>query len=275
MKTTFILLFISFISLLLISCESLKGTGTLKLKTFNPLSSQQSVKQLNVTENQPSYLQEVYKTIDGDNNPPLANHSTSAITSSLMFCVGDIWVSKDEVKAGNPDNLEWVRLTATTNRNHKLFENYVFSSVEIPTGNYKSIKLTFRNVFYRHLQLLSDPAVSYDLLETMGSWTDGCDPNDTTWVKPNYFGPGGNHKLNDNTQKFELVSEGEKLGGFTIEDGKTAFVTWRLGAGATEPCTTLLIDENDNHQWDCGTDRMNFECPPSNKYMWDFVVEYK
>jgi hypothetical protein len=209
-------------------------------------------------------------------NPPLTGDTTATITSSFKLTIGDVWVSQGEVKAGNSDNLEWIRLTSFTNTEPKLFEDYLFSAIEIPGGTYQSIKLTFRNVFYRYNYLVSDSSVKYELLETMGSWTDACDENDTTWARTNYFGPDGNHILNDN-DVFELVSAGEKIGGFSIESGKTAIVSWRLGAGYTGTCYTYLIDENSNLEWDCGIDRMEFECIPESEYlyMWDFLVEYE
>lgn len=55
--------------------------------------------------------------------------------------------------------------------------------------------------------------------------------------------------------------------------GGTVNLTWRMGAGATDICTTIIVDNNKNRRWDCGVDEMNFECPPSVKYMWDFIVE--
>jgi len=207
-------------------------------------------------------------------NPALTGDTTTAYTTSFMICVGDVWVSQQEVRAGQADDLEWIRLTPVTNTEHKLFEDYTFPPVEIPEGTYMSIKITFRNVFYRYAQLVSDTAIAFELLETMGSWTDACDPNDTTWARTNYFGPDGNHALGSDAL-FELVSGGEKLGGFSIEAGKTAIVSWRLGAGVTQPCTTYLIDQNSNRQWDCGVDRMDFVCPPEALYMWDFVVAYE
>ncbi len=206
-------------------------------------------------------------------NPQLTGESTAVYTTSMKLAIGDVWVSQGEVKAGGADDLEWVRLTTSTNTEIKMFEDYSFSEVEIPAGTYKSIKITFRNVFYRYAELISDPSVKYELLETMGSWEDACDENDESWAKTNYFGPDGNHILNNDV--FEMVSEGEKISGFTIEPDKTAVVSWRLGAGVTTPCTTYLIDENDNLEWDCGVDRMEFDCPPEVKYMWDFVVEYQ
>jgi len=230
-------------------------TGTIEFRTINPLASLKS------------YILKNSAVI-----PALKGDTTTTHTTSFLFCVGDVWVSRSLVKAGQPDTLTWIRLTSSTNTELKLFEDYSFSAVEIPAGTYQSIKITLRNIFYRHLELVSDPAVTYELLETMGSWTTPCDSSDTTWATTNYFGPDGNHKLTDNV--FELVSEGEKLGGFTIEAEKTAVVSWRLGAGSTTPCTTYLIDENHNLQWDCGTDRMEFACPPDAKYMWDFVVYY-
>ena len=266
MKTVKTIGMILCIGLLLLGCQKDNDSddkdetkGVLKFKTSNPITiSNKSASPMKSTLT----------------NPSLTGDTTITYTTSLKLCVGDVWVSQGEVKAGEADNLEWINLTGTTNKEAKLFEDYSFAEIEIPAGTYKSIKITFRNVFYRYAQLASNPSVAYQLLETMGSWTDSCDENDTTWAKTNYFGPDGNHILN-NDAIFELVSDGEKIGGFNIESGKIAVVTWRFGAGATTPCTTFLIDENSNLEWDCGTDRMEFDCPPEVEYMWDFVVEYE
>ena len=241
--------------------EILSTKGLIEFKTSNPRTS---------GNKNASLLESILV------NPPLTGDVTTTYSTSFKFCVGDVWVSKGIVEAGEANDLEWIRLTSTTNTEAILFENYSFSAIEIPEGNYKSIKITFRNVFYRYVQLASDSSVKYELLETMGSWTDPCDENDTTWAPTNYFGPDGNHKLN-NSGLFELVSEGEKLGGFSIEANKKAIVTWRLGGDYTGTCYTYLIDENNNLEWDCGIDSMDFECIPEedDMCMWDFVVEYE
>jgi hypothetical protein len=155
----------------------------------------------------------------------------------------------------------------------KLFEEYSFPAKEIPTGEYKSIKISFRNIFYRQLKLASDTKVIYELLETMGSSTDPCNPNDTTWARTNYFLQGGNHYLNS-SGVFQLASDGEKIAGFKIGAGKITSITWRLGAGSTDICTISLIDKNGNRVWDCGVDDVEIECPPTVKYMWDFQIAY-
>lgn len=236
-----------------------KKTGVLKFKTLNPFTSGKSS-----TMDLKSIL----------SNPPLVGDTTVTLNTSMKACVGDIWVSQGEVKAGNPDNLEWIRLTNVTNHDLKLFEDYSFSPKELPTGIYKSIKISLKNIWYRYTELVSDPSIKYELLETMGSSFAPCDENDTSWVKPNYFSTDGNHKLN-NEGIFELVAPGEKVGGFSIEVGKTAIVNWRLGAGVTEPCINYLIDVNGNRVWDCGEDYIEYECPPEMEYMFDFVVEYE
>jgi len=262
MKTVTIISTILCFGLLFSSCkkeDDSKTKGLIKFKTSNPWN----------TGNKSPSLLKAFSL-----NPPLTGATTITETTSLKVCVGDVWVSQGEVKDGEEDNLEWIKLTSITNTEAKLFEDYTFAATEIPVGSYKSIKITFRNVFYRYARLVSDPSVAYELLETMGSWTMPCNQNDTSWAKTNYFGPDGNRTLND-LNKFVLRTSGEKLGGFDIEANKTAVITWRLGAGATEPCITYLIDENSNLKWDCGIDRMEFECPPEVKYMWDFVVEYE
>lgn len=266
MKTKIILSILLSSLILITGCdkennEAEKKEGTLQFKTSNSMASGQKTEAL-------------LKSVKS--NPPLTGDTTVTITTSFKFTVGDVWVSQGEVKAGNSDNLEWVRLTHSTNTELRMFEDYSFPAVKIPEGTYKSIKITLRNICYRYTYLVSDPSVKYELLETMGSWTDACDPNDTTWAKANYFGPAGNHILNDN-DVFEVASAGEKIGGFSIEAGKTAIVNWRLGAGYTGTSYTLLIDENDNREWDCGIDRMEFMNVPEEEYMymWDFVVEYE
>jgi len=253
-------------SILFTSCEKDDDTenasstkGLIEFKCINPVSSN---------------LKSVSTQKSISSNPLLEGDTTETYFIGMKITIGDVWVSQGEVKVGGSDNMEWIRLTAITNIDPKLFEDYTFPAKEIPVGNYKSVKITFRNIFYRHVQLISDPLIKYELLETMGSWTTPCDPTDTTWAVTNYFGPDGNHKLDQNGV-FELVSQGEKIGGFNIESDKKTNIAWRLYAGVTTPCTNYLIDENSNLQWDCGVDRLEEECPPELEYMWDFVVDYE
>lgn len=256
---------IIFIALLLIFSDCSKEnnkTGVLRFRGANPLASGQN-----------SIAQTVITGM-GVDNPLLTGHTTACRTISLRLTVGDVWISKGEVKAGGSDNLEWVRITKSTNTQAKLFEDISFEDVEVPEGTYKSIKIIFKNIFYRYCTLVANSSVSYEFLETMGSYSAGCDPNDQTWAKTNYFGPDGNHIIGT-SGKFELVAPGEKVAPVVVVEGKVAVVTWRMGAGATVPCTTYIIDVNDNRQWDCGTDSMDFECPPEVQYMWDFVFSYQ
>lgn len=234
--------------------------GTLEIRCFNPLTSN--------TKSDVKMLKSVFL------NPPLVGDTTETIMTGIKLGFGDVWVSQDEVKAGEPDNLEWVRLTQTTNTEIKLFEDYAFPAVEIPAGTYKSIKISLRTVSYRIVQLTSNPSITYEILETNKGGYESCDPNDESWAKTNYFSADGNHNL-DNDGVFKLAASGEKVGGFTIESGKKAILTWRFGAGAAETCTNYLIDKNGNREWDCGTDDIDIECPPSIQYMWDFVVDYE
>ncbi len=234
------------------------GVGTIQFRMTNPITTKSLSDHKGNSQNAP-YV-----------NPDLTGDVTQTTTTTLKFCVGDVWVSTGEVTAGNKDNLTWVRLTSSTNQELKYFEDYTFPSVEIPAGTYKSIKITFKNRCYRVVALNSDPTVKYELFETMGSYDEPCNEDDESWVDANYFTEHGNHRIVDG--EFKTVSPGEKLRGFTIESGKTVNLTWRLGAGATETCTTSLLDLNKNRRWDCGIDNIAITCPPSVKYMWDFVV---
>lgn len=239
--------------------ENLTGKGTIRFECYNP--------------NAISIKSPIFRVKSVFENTPLTGKTTETIMTNLKFTIGDVWVSKGLVEIGGKDDLEWIRLTDSTNTSLKYFDEYSFPAKEIPTGEYRSIKITFRNICYRQVKLASDHKVVYELLETMGSWTDPCNPNDTTWAKTNYFSEGGNHYLNA-AGVFELASEGEKIAGFNVGDGKITGIIWRLGAGATENCIITLLDKNANRAWDCGVDEMEIECPPTVKYMWDFQVAY-
>jgi hypothetical protein len=259
MKTNRFLWLLAIVIFLTGCSEDDSKTGLLEFKTLNPVASSQK-------------SSDILKSVS--ENPALTGDTTNTLLTSLKFGIGDVWVSEGEVIVGQPDDLEWIRLTTETNYELKLFEDYQFSAIEIPAGIYNSIKITFRNIWYRHVELISDRSVKYELLETMGSSFDPCDPEDESWAKTNYFSTGGNHFLNDDNV-FALASEGEKIAGFEVKEGARAIVSWRLGAGATEPCINYLIDENKNRVWDCGVDYIEDECPPDMEYMWDFVVEYE
>lgn len=250
-------------AILFTACEKenndLSKKALLEFKCYNPL-----VSDLKSTQG---------KKLTQD-NPDLLGDTTEVDMISIKWTIGDVWVSQGEVQEGDEDKLEWIRLTDETNTTMKLFEEYSFPAKEIPAGEYKSVKITFRNVFYRQVKAVSDPFPVYYLLETMGSREDACDPDDTSWARTNYFSTGGNFYLDEN-DKFKSANPNEKVGGFTLEEGKKANLYWRLGAGATEKCRFFLIDKNGNRQWDCGIDKLDVEVPENFvEAMWDFVVEY-
>ncbi len=264
MKTKTIIIALFSALLLFTGCEkdsSETQQGSLEIRCINPITS-------NIKDNS-----QILKVKSRLSNSQLVGDTTETIMISMKIGIGDVWVSQDEVKVGEPDNLTWVKLTKKTNTELKLFEDYTFPATEIPVGTYKSIKITLKNNYYRVLQLSSDPTVIYEILETMGSSSDPCDPNDESWARVNYFSTDGNHYLIDG--EFKMAAPGEKVGGFTIQSDKKAILTWRLGAGATETCTNYIIDTNGNREWDCGIDDIDIECPPSVQQMWDFVVEYE
>lgn len=239
--------------------EEPTGQGQLEIHAYNPYVSHKK--------------QGSGWRADTFQNPPLTGDTTATITTSFKVIIGDVWVSQEEVVAGESDDLEWHRLTAETNYEHKYFEDYTMPPVTLPVGLYKSVKMTFRNVFYRQVVLAADSTVTYELLETMGSTFDPCDENDTSWAKTNYITATGNYITNA-SDEFEMVAPGERVGNFEIKEASTTVLTWRLGAGVETPCTTLLVDLNSNLSWDCGTDDMIHICPPEAIYMWDFLVSY-
>ena len=243
--------------LFFVSCkkDNDSGTGSIQFKMTNPASTKvKSVLQQNAYS-----------------NPPLTGDVTETTMISLRFCVGDVWVSQGEVIVGGTDNLKWIKLTDATNLEQKLFEDYTFTPKELPAGTYKSIKMTFKNYFYRILLLKSNPTVKYEISESMINNSSPCDVSDSSPSLTNYFSSGGNHVIKNGV--FTMANQNEKVGGFTIIAGKTVTLNWRLGAGVNAVCTNYLNDNNKNRVWDCAIDNVTISCPPQVTLMWDFVVE--
>ena len=127
------------------------------------------------------------------------------------------------------------------------------------------------------MHLLSDPEVTMVNLEANDSWDAPCDS--TAIVPINYFSEYGNHNYSQEDSMFYLVSEGEKLGGFNINQGGITKLYMKMngyGGDGIDPCTSVWIDTNNNGVWDCGIDRLDdFQCPPEITTMADFIVEYE
>jgi hypothetical protein len=197
-------------------------------------------------------------------------------TLNLKLTVTEIWISKDEFKAGGKDNLTWIKIGE--NDELKNFDEYTFTAEDIPAGVYKSIKITFKNIFYRLAAYQSDISNIITMKERMGDWIGDC-TDEEALAPTNYFNSSGNHNLSG--ENFIAVNPNEKLTGFEIKPGKITKLYWKLGDERPwDPyvCTFEWIDENNNGIWDCGVDRMdNFNCNmnPPLETMWIFIAEYE
>ncbi|MDO9512385.1 MAG: hypothetical protein Q7J34_11545 [Bacteroidales bacterium] len=215
------------------------------------------------------------KSIQNINETTTNNFKDGTITMhtiNLKLTVTEIWVSQGEVTEGSPNNLIWHLIGQ--NNDLKYFDEYAFTVDALPAGVYKSIKMVFKNIWYRVAVLQSDTSEVMELRENMG--TSDCSYEGT--IPASFFSTGGNYKINENG-KFYLTSSGEKVGGFEIQENKIAKVYWKLGGTSNIPitaCTFDWVDVNNNGVWDCGTDRTdNFNCPPGVDVMWGFIVKYE
>lgn len=195
------------------------------------------------------------------------------VTDNLEWTILDISVSQQVVDTGNPDDLEWFKIGENTEM--KFWNEYTFTANNLPVGEYKSFKINFKNLNYRHAHLYADPSVTMTMLESMDSWGKPCDPDRA--VPTNYFSVGGNYSLNDDSL-FYLVTDSEKMGGFTINaEGTTKFYMKMNGAGGDgiEPCRFKWKDYGNIGTWDCDIDSLDFWCPPEVTTMFDFIVKYE
>lgn len=194
------------------------------------------------------------------------------VTDNMKFTIYDIYVSQEVVKEGKSDNLTWYKIGENTEL--KYWNEYSFTANNLPVGEYKSLKVNFRNILYRYAYLLSDPSIRFEGTETMDSWTLPCD--EEREIPTNYFSEGGNHVLDNGS--FVVANSNEKISLFTLEEGSVTKLYWILGqedADMLEPCTFTWFDENGNGIWDCGIDWLDTKCPEGWHSMFDFIVEYE
>jgi hypothetical protein len=256
MKTSLILIFAGLI--IFNSCDSSIEKGSVQISIKNP-----------VLENYSAFVKKSGFKIS---NPPLAGDTTITLIESLKICIGDIWISKDEISPGTIDNLNWVKLTTHTNFDLKLFEEYQFDPVMIESGTYKSIKISSKNLFYRHCVVQNNPSVVYDIPETQSNDLSPCIISDSTWAQPIYISLTGNYTLLSGT--FQLISAAQKINGFKVNPGEVTGFYWSFGDESTIPCTMKIFDKNSNRIWECGTDKKSIECSENIFEIFKFEFTY-
>ncbi len=197
-------------------------------------------------------------------------------TTDLLLTVREIWVSKGTITPGGADNLTWIKIGENTQQ--KLFSDYTFTAENLSAGVYNSVKIIFKNVFYRTAVYQSDHNSSVTMKETMSSYLGSC-TDDNALANVNYFCSSGCYYLINN--KFTLQNPNENIPGFEIRAGKTTRLYWKMGDERSfDPYSFVFdwIDENNNGVWDCGVDRMdNFTCliTPPIESMWKIIPVYE
>lgn len=187
-------------------------------------------------------------------------------TANMKFDVAEIWVSQDLVEDGVENDFKWHLIGS--NEGLKTVDEYSFSAADLPVGEYRSLKMVFRNRVIRIAVYADDLTRS---VEMAGSLNEQSGEDDT--LITNYFSLNGNFSLSEN--KFKLASPGEKISGFTIRSGETTTVAWRLGGPDSKitDCTFDWADTNGNGEWDPGEDEIgNYECT-KDMPMFSFSIE--
>ena len=266
MKTKLSISLLLFAALIVISCkdngtESESQTGKIVFTGVKTLPSQSST-----ATNLP--------------NDKLLLRETSNLykmhTTDLLLTVREVWVSTGTITPGSPDNLTWIKIGENTQQ--KSFSDYTFTADNIAAGTYKSIKIIFKNVFYRTAVYQSDHNSSVSMRETMNSYLAPC-TDDNALAPVNYFCSSGCYYLINN--QFTLQNPNENIPGFEIRKGKTTRLYWKMGDERPyDPYSFIFdwIDENNNGVWDCGVDRMdNFLClvSPPIESMWKIIPVYE
>lgn len=194
------------------------------------------------------------------------NSTNTMHTTDLFVNIAEIWASQGEVAEGLADNFTWHKIGEGNDL--KSVSQYLFTYDLLPVGEYKSLKILFRNHIIRKTVYKSDYNRSVDMEGSLDE--SGCASED---IRAQYFSKNGNHSLQGNT--FHCDSRGENIRGFKIKPNETTTVYWQLGSPGFQftDCNFKWYDENDNQIYDCGTDHVDgFSCSKEGP-MWTFGVD--
>ena len=172
-------------------------------------------------------------------------------------CIYSIDVSTGDVVEGEVDTLDWMNIYTSS---EELLASQRRITVDLPVGNYKTIRFYMRNKMY-WVCVVDGDTVEFE------SYNFGeLEPGDTI---VNVFSPQGLFYY-DEEGCFVLGTETEKIGGFEIRENVTTNVTLRQNL-----LTLDWIDADSNGVWSDGDMLDNWTSPEGIETMVDFIVEYE
>ncbi|HOF21810.1 MAG TPA: hypothetical protein PLO24_11180 [Bacteroidales bacterium] len=245
------LLFLTAILIITVSCSKSDGdTGILEfkgLKAFQETSHKSSEKSARAA------------FADGPQTHKMH-------TADMKFDIAEIWVSQDMVEDNIKDNLTWHLIGR--NKGIKSCEDYSFSASKLPVGEYKSIKMVFRNRIIRIAVYADNFSKSVEMNSSLDEESEGDDSFITE-----YFCPNGSFILSGGMIK--LMSTGEKISGFTIRSGEKTILSWKLGGPDSKitDCSFDWVDTNGNGQWEWDSDEITNDHCSVEMPMFSFIVE--
>lgn len=186
--------------------------------------------------------------------------------TGMKLWVTEVSVSQGLVADGVADTFVWEKIGEGDAI--KPIPDYSFTNDTLPVGEYKSIKMVFKNSIVMTAVYHDDQATEIEMPSSLDQGSCG----DETLITQ-YFSPNGNHVLEEGV--FHVQSAGEKSSAFTINEGKTTTIKWQLGKPGVQltDCSFEWVDANDNGAWDCGVDSaQNAQCSVPN-VMFYFTVE--
>ncbi|MBN2805385.1 MAG: fibrobacter succinogenes major paralogous domain-containing protein [Prolixibacteraceae bacterium] len=201
---------------------------------------------------------------DGLNQP--ARNSYVMHTTDIFVNIAEIWATQGLVAEGLQDNFTWY-LIGSSNQLQSVSQ-YLFTTDHLPAGDYKSLKMVFRNEIIRKTVFQSDHSKAVDM---QGSLNEAACGNSELIVQ--YFSKNGNHSLRGST--FHCDAGGENIRGFKIKPNETTTVYWQLGSPGFKltDCWFTWLDYNNNEVYDCGNDQLEgFDCNKSGP-MWSFGID--
>ena len=249
MKTTTLISTFFLFILMINSCNEDDSTvyGTLIFKGVSEIPEQISI---------------LKNAVEFETNP---NGSYTMHTTDLWLYIDEIWASQEMVADGIADDFKWYKIGE--GKELKSVSEYLFTSDQLPAGDYKSLKIVFKNHILRKTVYQSDHSKEVDMEGSLGE--EACGNNEKI---TQCFSKNGSFSLD---KSFHLMSKGEKIRGFKIKENEVTTVYWQLGSPGFQltDCWFTWIDANNNQLYDCGVDgTSDFDCSKDGP-MWTFGVD--
>lgn len=202
-------------------------------------------------------------------DPETSTQTHTMHTLDLHVNISEIWVSQEQVIAGETDNYTWYRIGEGQNE-LKSLGAYHFVSDHLPVGTYKSVKIAFVNQVNRIAVYYNNQQKEVEMKASLKE--NKCGNSEIVY---NYFSMKGSMESQGSGTKLSMMDSGETVRGFKVKANEVSKLYFKMGWDNYQltDCAFSWDDQNNNGSFECDVDFVyDFDCIEKGP-MWSLSVD--